>query len=423
MQNASSDRSKSRTSSSSKGSLGPIILPSLILQHPAKDRLRHHASMRGLTSFGRAEDEDLGDRADSRRSAIVAALAVIIPACGPASDDGVSPASRASSRRALGTTRGPNGEPPTPNSALRLSSSEVAKVRAVADGARTHRHEARTSPMPSTPACASRSASGSGWSPRRRELHAAKRRPTSRRSSRQAAVGLVDASRRSRRDRIGVQAAARRGDQDRAAVQRPGEGQGRDYVNLVTDDLFQMGKRAADALAAAIGNGKIAYFGHDGQPLRLNQRDQAFPEHDHRQLPGDRRGREARNRRSEPSARCCRHHAGNIPTSPVASFAQPPGEACSRRSAPPSIDEAGHAGSRRAAGARHGQGRADVRADRRPRADLGQAMARSAAYALLGKGSAVRDAGADHHEVESRPGLSRIAAPQPAYERHEGARW
>ena len=65
-----------------------------------------------------------------RRSAIVAALAVIIPACGPASDDGVAPASRASSRRALGTTRGPNGEPPTPNSALRLSSSEVAKVRA-----------------------------------------------------------------------------------------------------------------------------------------------------------------------------------------------------------------------------------------------------------------------------------------------------
>ena len=55
--------------------------------------------------------------------------------------------------------------------------------------------------------------------------------------------------------------------------------------------------------------------------------------------------------------------------------------------------------------------------------DLGRAMARSAAYGLLGKGSAVRDrAGADHHEVESRPGLSRIAAPQPAYERHEGAR-
>jgi hypothetical protein len=31
MQNASSDRSKSRTNSSSKGSLGSIILPSLIL--------------------------------------------------------------------------------------------------------------------------------------------------------------------------------------------------------------------------------------------------------------------------------------------------------------------------------------------------------------------------------------------------------
>ena len=82
---------------------------------------------------------------------------------------------------------------------------------------------------------------------------------------------------------------------------------GRDYVNLVTDDLFQMGKRAADALAAAIGgNGKIAYFFHDANHYVTNQRDQAFPEHDHRQLPRHRRGREARNRRSEPSARCCR---------------------------------------------------------------------------------------------------------------------
>ena len=52
---------------------------------------------------------------------------------------------------------------------------------------------------------------------------------------------------------------------------------GRDYVNLVTDDLFQMGKRAADALAAAIGGkGKIAYFFHDANHYVTNQRDQAF---------------------------------------------------------------------------------------------------------------------------------------------------
>jgi ribose transport system substrate-binding protein len=52
---------------------------------------------------------------------------------------------------------------------------------------------------------------------------------------------------------------------------------GRDYVNVVTDDLFQMGKRAADALAAAIGGkGKIAYFFHDATHYVTNQRDQAF---------------------------------------------------------------------------------------------------------------------------------------------------
>lgn len=68
----------------------------------------------------------------ARRSAIVAALlAVIIPACGPASDDRAAPSvPRIKSSRALGTTRGPNGERPTPTSALRLSSSEIARVRA-----------------------------------------------------------------------------------------------------------------------------------------------------------------------------------------------------------------------------------------------------------------------------------------------------
>ena len=52
---------------------------------------------------------------------------------------------------------------------------------------------------------------------------------------------------------------------------------GRDYVNLVTDDLFQMGKRAADALAAAIGDeGTVGYFFHDANHYVTNQRDQAF---------------------------------------------------------------------------------------------------------------------------------------------------
>jgi len=46
---------------------------------------------------------------------------------------------------------------------------------------------------------------------------------------------------------------------------------------VVTDDLFQMGKQAADALAAAIGKkGKVAWIFHDAQYYVTNQRDNAF---------------------------------------------------------------------------------------------------------------------------------------------------
>jgi ribose transport system substrate-binding protein len=53
--------------------------------------------------------------------------------------------------------------------------------------------------------------------------------------------------------------------------------QGKDYVAIVTDDLFQMGKQAADALAAALGRkGKVAWIFHDAQYYVTNQRDNAF---------------------------------------------------------------------------------------------------------------------------------------------------
>jgi ribose transport system substrate-binding protein len=54
---------------------------------------------------------------------------------------------------------------------------------------------------------------------------------------------------------------------------------GQDYVNVVTDDLFDMGKRAADALAAAVGGeGDVGYFYRDANSFVANQRDQAFLE-------------------------------------------------------------------------------------------------------------------------------------------------
>jgi ribose transport system substrate-binding protein len=53
--------------------------------------------------------------------------------------------------------------------------------------------------------------------------------------------------------------------------------QGKDYVAIVTDDLFQMGKHAADALTAAIDKkGKVAWIYHDAQYYVTNQRDNAF---------------------------------------------------------------------------------------------------------------------------------------------------
>ncbi|MBX9455391.1 MAG: substrate-binding domain-containing protein [Rhizobium sp.] len=52
---------------------------------------------------------------------------------------------------------------------------------------------------------------------------------------------------------------------------------GTDYAAIVTDDLYQMGKQAADALATAIGKkGKVGYIFHDATYYVTNQRDQAF---------------------------------------------------------------------------------------------------------------------------------------------------
>ena len=52
---------------------------------------------------------------------------------------------------------------------------------------------------------------------------------------------------------------------------------GRDYAAVVSDDLFQMGKKAADAMATALGGkGKLGYIYHDADFYVTNQRDGAF---------------------------------------------------------------------------------------------------------------------------------------------------
>ncbi|MBB6465646.1 substrate-binding domain-containing protein [Aminobacter carboxidus] len=52
---------------------------------------------------------------------------------------------------------------------------------------------------------------------------------------------------------------------------------GKDYVTIVSDDLFQMGNKAAIAMAEALGSkGKVGYIFHDADFYVTNQRDQAF---------------------------------------------------------------------------------------------------------------------------------------------------
>jgi ribose transport system substrate-binding protein len=53
--------------------------------------------------------------------------------------------------------------------------------------------------------------------------------------------------------------------------------QGRDYVSIVTDDLFGMGKAAAEMLADAMGKkANVAWLYHDAAYYVTNQRDKAF---------------------------------------------------------------------------------------------------------------------------------------------------
>jgi ribose transport system substrate-binding protein len=52
---------------------------------------------------------------------------------------------------------------------------------------------------------------------------------------------------------------------------------GTDYVSIVSDDFFAMGRAAADLMGKALdGTGKIGYLFHDASYYMTNQRDQAF---------------------------------------------------------------------------------------------------------------------------------------------------
>ena len=333
-------------------------------------------------------------RGTARRSALVAALLLTIPACGPASEEpAASSVPRIKSSRALGTTRGPNGERPTPLSALRLTPSEIAKVRAGRYTAALVWHE--SSEFTSAVDAGVRDELGvlgiKVVAETSANFDAAKQKSD---------LETVQAKRPSVLLTLPVdpvvtasayKAAARQGTKIVLLSSVPqGMKYGRDYVNLVTDDLFQMGKRAADALATAIGGkGKIAYFFHDANHFVTNQRDQAFL----RTITGNypdidvvaKSGIADPNRAQEIATATLLEHPDLAGA--YVMFAQPPGEdvlAALRANGnrktklvtldldePLALDMA-----------RGGQTFALI-VDRAY--DLGRAMARSAAYGLLGK--------------------------------------
>src|SRR4051812_11767111 len=184
------------------------------------------------------------------------------------------------SSKTLGQTRGPAGEKATPTSALKLSAAEVAKVKqggytaalvwhqtsdfenAVTAGARDEFRKLGIKIVATTIANFDAGKQKSDV-----ETVMAKK-PTVMLTLPVDPVATASAYR----------SAAKAGTKIVLLSNVPnGFKQGRDYVSVVTDDLFQMGKHAADALAAGIGDqGKVAYFFHDANYYVTNQRDQAF---------------------------------------------------------------------------------------------------------------------------------------------------
>ncbi len=206
-------------------------------------------------------------------------LAALVAACGDAAhvESGERPIMDS---KPLDVTRGPHGETATPTSALELTPADIARMRAARHTVALVWHESSDF------------------------------------------VRAVTAGARAMFDRLGIKIvsesqadfdeAKQRADVETAMARRPsamlalpvdpeilapafkavtpkgtklvllsvvpdGMKAGEDYVNVVTDDLFEMGRRAADALAAAVGDhGKIAYFYRDSESYVTNQRDQTF---------------------------------------------------------------------------------------------------------------------------------------------------
>jgi ribose transport system substrate-binding protein len=181
---------------------------------------------------------------------------------------------------ALGRTHGPNGENAAPASALRLSSRDVAKLRAGHHSAALVWHEDSDFTNAVTAGVldefrtldirvVAQTSAGFDAARQKADIETV--------AAKNPAVMLtlpvdpvITAS--------AYTQVARQGTKIVLLSNLPrGMRHGRDYVSVVTDDLFDMGKRAADALAAAVGGkGEVGYFFLDANSFVANQRDEAF---------------------------------------------------------------------------------------------------------------------------------------------------
>lgn len=219
-------------------------------------------------------------------TAVAAVAALALAACGDSSSDNGGGGSAAGgsaaikSSKSVGETRGPAGETATPTSALKLSDAEVAKIKAGSYTAALTWHQSSDFTTAVTAGAKDEfgklgidvvATTNANFDPGKQKSDietVMAKKPSVMLSLPVDPVTTASAYRDVTRSgtKLVLLSNVPKGFQ-----------QGKDYVTLVTDDLFQMGKQAADALAAAIGGeGKVAYFFHDASYYVTNQRDQAF---------------------------------------------------------------------------------------------------------------------------------------------------
>jgi ribose transport system substrate-binding protein len=186
-------------------------------------------------------------------------------------------------------THGPNGEPATPASALSLSDAEVAKIKSGSYTAALLWHTSSDFTIALTAGVTDELArlgvsvvatTDAGFDPARQKNDVETvmvRKPS-------VILTLpVDPVSGAATFRPAVDAGVKLVFLSNVPA---GYKQGKDFVAVVTDDLFQMGKQAADLLAVSIGRkGKVGYVFHDVTYYVTNQRDQAFEKTIERDYP------------------------------------------------------------------------------------------------------------------------------------------